>query len=103
MTLVLGRRVAGVFATKATSLALGLLTTYLLAHILGPTGRGEYYLALLIPVTLITFGQLGIPSGLTFLTGRGTSLDGLRGTGVLLAVVLAVVCVVPALGAREFL
>ena len=103
MSQVLTRRVAGVFATKATVLAIGLLTTYLLARILGPAGRGAYYLALLVPITLLTFGQLGIPSALVFQTGRGLSLDGLRTTSAFLVVVLGLACVVPALIARGFL
>lgn len=96
-------RVAGVFATKATVFALGLATTYLLARVLGPEGRGAYYLALLLPITLFTFGQLGIPSALVYLAGRGTSMDGLRTTAGVIAVLLSIACVVPALFARDLL
>ena len=103
MTAILTERVAGVFATKAVVLGLGLATTYLLARVLGPTGRGEYYLALLIPLTLTIFGQLGIPAGLTFLAGRGVPLDELRTTALMLALLLATACIVPALAARSLL
>ena len=102
MSQTLTGRVAGVFATKATVFALGLMTTYLLARVLGPDGRGAYYLALLVPITLITLGQLGIPAALTYLTGRGSSLDGLRTVSVVLAVVLSIACIVPTLLARDF-
>ncbi len=90
-------RVAGVFATKVAIFAIGLVTTFMLARVLGPSGRGAYYLAILIPTTLLTLGQLGIPSALVFLAGRGSSLDGLRTTAVALAAVLSMACVVPAL------
>jgi O-antigen/teichoic acid export membrane protein len=90
-------RVAGVFATKIVLFGIGLLTTYLLARTLGPDGRGAYYLMILLPTTLLTLGQLGIPSALVFMAGRGRSLDGLRTAAAALAILLAVATVVPAI------
>jgi O-antigen/teichoic acid export membrane protein len=103
VTHLLGRRIVSVFATRAAVFALGLLTTYLLALVLGPSGRGSYYLAVLVPATLFTVGQLGIPPALTFYAGRGASLDGLLGIAAVLATLLSLACVVPALLARDLL
>lgn len=90
-------RVAGVFATKVGTFALSLMATFLLARFLGPSGRGAYTLILLIPTTLLTIGQLGIPSALVYFTGRGRDLNELRSAAAMLLPILAVATIVPTL------
>lgn len=89
------RRVAGTFATKVVTFALGLISTVVVARLLGPAGRGEFYLLTLVPTTLLTFGQLGVPSALVFFTGRGSSLRELIRTSLALVMPFAALVVVP--------
>lgn len=84
-------RVASTFGTKTISFALGLLTTLLVARILGPEGRGVYYLAVLVPTTLITLGQFGLPSALVFFAGRGAPVTELRRASVRMVAPLSIV------------
>src|SRR6266700_1983823 len=94
---IFASRVAGVFATKVFIFALSLVTTFLLARLLGPSGRGAYTLLLLIPTTLLTFGQLGIPSALVYFSGRGRDANELRSAAAVLVPILSIATIVPTL------
>lgn len=73
-----GSRVAGVFVTRMFQFGFALLVTFALARLLGPAGRGIYYTLTLIPGTLYALATFGLPSSLTFFSGRGASLPALR-------------------------
>ncbi len=83
------RRIAGVFATRVVRFALGFATSFLLARVLGPGGRGAYYLVSLTPTTLTTMGQFGLPSAMSFFAGRGRSTRRLQAIGLLLTIGLS--------------
>ena len=71
-------RVAGVFVTRVSQFGLGLAVSLALARLLGPEGRGQYAVAILLPGTLYALATFGLPSSTTFFSGRGRSLRSLR-------------------------
>ena len=87
-------QVARVYAARVLQFGCTVAVAFLLARLLGPAGRGEYSLLLLLPSTLFALGQLGLPSALTFFAGGGRSVPSLTsaaaGVGATLAVVLVV-------------
>jgi O-antigen/teichoic acid export membrane protein len=70
-------RVAGVFVTRVSQFGLGLAVSLALARLLGPGGRGQYAVAILVPGTLYAIATFGLPSSTTFYSGRGRSLRSL--------------------------
>lgn len=95
MTMVtpFARRVAGVFATRVARFGIGFATSFLLAGMLLPEGRGQYALLVLVPGMLNALGQLGLPSAMSFFAGRGMRLSELQRLGWVLAAVLSAVLV----------
>jgi O-antigen/teichoic acid export membrane protein len=87
------RRVAGVFATRVARFGIGFATSFLLAGMLLPEGRGQYALLVLVPGMLNALGQLGLPSAMSFFAGRGMRLDQLQRLGWILTVGLSAVLV----------
>lgn len=87
------RRVAGVFATRVARFAIGFATSFLLAGMLLPEGRGEYALLVLVPGMLNALGQLGLPSAMSFFAGRGMRIDELQRLGWILTAGLSVALV----------
>jgi O-antigen/teichoic acid export membrane protein len=88
-----GARITGVFLTRIALFSIGIISSFLLARLLGPAGRGAYSVVLLVPSTLAALGQLGIPSALTYLSGRGRSLSNLLPQAFWLAAALSIVTV----------
>ncbi|MDP9271406.1 MAG: oligosaccharide flippase family protein [Chloroflexota bacterium] len=83
------RRVAGVFATRVAQFVIGFANSFLLARLLGPAGRGAFYLVTLTPTVLASVGQFGLPSALSFFSGRGRSAAALLRTALLVGIGLA--------------
>jgi O-antigen/teichoic acid export membrane protein len=88
-----GKRVAGVFATRVARVLIGMATSFLLAGMLLPEGRGQYAVLVLVPGMLNALGQFGLPSAMSFFAGRGRSVRDLQRLGWLLTVGLSVVLV----------
>jgi O-antigen/teichoic acid export membrane protein len=88
-----GRRIAGVFATRVVRFVVGFGTSFLLARILLPEGRGQFALLTLMPAMLMALGQLGLPSAMSFFAGRGRSVADLQRLGILLTAGLSLVLV----------
>jgi O-antigen/teichoic acid export membrane protein len=88
-----GSQVARVYAARVVQFGCTVAVAFLLARLLGPSGRGEYSLLLLLPSTLFALGQLGLPSALTYFAGRGRSVASLAATAAMVAAVLAIVLV----------
>jgi O-antigen/teichoic acid export membrane protein len=97
------RRIAGVFATRVVRFVLGFATSFLLARILGPSGRGAYYLVSLTPTTLATLGQFGLPSAMSFFAGRGRSTRGLQVVALFLSIGLSLALLLGTLAALPWL
>ena len=87
------KRVAGVFATRVARFGIGFGTSFLLAGMLLPEGRGQYALLVLVPGMLNAVGQLGLPSAMSFFAGRGVRIDQLQRLGLLLTLALSAVLV----------
>ncbi|MHB8958671.1 MAG: oligosaccharide flippase family protein [Candidatus Limnocylindrales bacterium] len=83
------RRIATVFTVRVSAAVIGVVNAFVLAHLLGPAGKGDFYLVQLVPSTLLVIGQLGLPSAIAYQAGRGR-MKGLAWRSVLLALSLAV-------------
>ncbi len=81
-------RVAVLFATQVFATALGIFNGLLLARLLGPSGKGQYYLVALIPGTIMVLVQLGLPQALGFYAARDQTRS-LVGKAVVLAGILS--------------
>jgi O-antigen/teichoic acid export membrane protein len=92
-----GSQVARVYAARVVQFGCTVAVAFLLARLLGPSGRGEYSLLLLLPSTLFALGQLGLPSALTFFAGSGRSVASLAMAAAIMAAVLAVLLVMGSL------
>lgn len=84
-------RVAAVFATRIATFGLGLVATVALARLLGPEGRGTYYIVLLTPTLGFAIAQLGLPAAMTFFAGRGRSIVSLRRVGLISATAMSAI------------
>jgi len=57
------------FSSQVLILGLGLITSIILARVLGPTGKGIYALIMLIPAVMLKLGSLGIEAANVYFTG----------------------------------
>lgn len=94
------QRVIETYATRIVLMGVGLVTTVVVARVLGPEGRGIYGVAVATGALGIQFGNLGLHTANVYLVARdpdslpnlaGNSLAVSFGFGGLLAVVLACV------------
>lgn len=73
-------RVALVFGAQVFSAGMGVLNGLLLARLLGPALKGEYYLIVLLPGTIMTLIQLGLPQAFGYFTARGQTRGAITAT-----------------------
>ena len=59
------------FVSSIIILAIGLATSITLARILGPEGKGIYTLAVLLPMLIVTFANLGISPATVYYVAQG--------------------------------
>jgi Membrane protein involved in the export of O-antigen and teichoic acid len=90
-------------ATRVTQFVIGFGTSFLMARLLGPDGRGVYYLVVLTPSMLFALGQFGLPSAVSFFAGRGRSGRSLQRLSLVLAGVLAAALLAATIPAVPFL
>jgi len=57
------------FSSQILILALGLVTSIILARVLGPTGKGIYALTILIPAVMLKLGSLGVEAANVYFVG----------------------------------
>jgi O-antigen/teichoic acid export membrane protein len=67
-------KVVGTFATRICVLALGLVTTILVARILGPEGRGIFAIAIAATAMGVQFGNFGLHASNTYYLSRQPDL-----------------------------
>ena len=73
-------------------LAFGLVTSIIIARILGPEGRGVYALCILFPFIIVTFANLGIvPATAYLLASRRFPPRQVLGGNILLSAVLSMI------------
>jgi O-antigen/teichoic acid export membrane protein len=82
-------RVAVLFGTQVFGAAVGIINGILLARLLGPAGKGDYYLLVLVPATAMVLLQLGLPQAFGFFTARSQTLGMVTKSMVLTAVLSA--------------
>ncbi len=94
------RKVVETFATRVTLIGLGLLTSIVVARILGPERRGIFSVAMTLGAIATQFGNIGLHVSNTFLVARnprtlpalvGNSLAVGMGAGLFLALTIWVV------------
>ena len=71
-------RVVVMFATQALVAAVGVINGIFLARLLGPSGKGDYYLLILLPTTMMVVLQLGLPQAFQYFAARGQTLGLIR-------------------------
>jgi O-antigen/teichoic acid export membrane protein len=77
-------RVLVFFLTQVVTAGLVLFNGFFIARLIGPSGKGDYYLLTFVPLTLMVLGQLGLPQAFTFFSARDQT-RGLITRGLLLA------------------
>jgi O-antigen/teichoic acid export membrane protein len=68
------RKVAETFGTRILLIGIGLVTSVIVARILGPEGRGLYAVAATIGAIGVQFGNLGLHASNTYYLARDRSL-----------------------------
>lgn len=68
------RKVAETFATRILLIGIGLLTSVIVARILGPEGLGLYAMAVVISVIGVQFANLGLHASNTYYVARDRKL-----------------------------
>jgi len=58
------------FITRVLQLFIGIGTSIIIARVLGPQGKGIYSLAILLPMLIINFGNLGVGQASIFYIGK---------------------------------
>jgi O-antigen/teichoic acid export membrane protein len=81
-------RVGVLFGTQVFGAGVGIVNGILLARLLGPAAKGEYYLLILVPSTVMVLIQLGLPQAFGYFSARGQTL-GMLGKSLVLTAVLS--------------
>jgi O-antigen/teichoic acid export membrane protein len=95
--------VVTIFATKIAQFVMGAATIFLIGRLLGSGRLGEYNLLLVWIGMLFAFGQLGMPSAMTFMAGRGGSVKSLERIALGLTAAISVTITLVSLAALPFL
>lgn len=64
-------RVLVLFLAQVLTAGLGIFNGFFLARLIGPSGKGDYYLLTFLPPTLMVLCQLGLPPAFGFFSARG--------------------------------
>ncbi len=59
------------FGTQVLGAGVGVINGFLLARLLGPAGKGDYYILVLVPSTAMVLLQLGLPQAFGYFAARG--------------------------------
>jgi O-antigen/teichoic acid export membrane protein len=83
-------RVVVLMVGQVVASGIGIVNGFLFAKLLGPAAKGDYFLLVLPPATMMVFVQLGLPSALGFYAARGQT-NGILGKSIVLATLLSLV------------
>lgn len=87
-----------VLSTKVLSMFLGTVSSVILARTLGPAGRGQLALYVLIPGLLINLGSLGVHEAtIYYLGGKRYGLDQVFSSNLFLALGLGIIYLITAI------
>jgi O-antigen/teichoic acid export membrane protein len=67
-------RVVVLFGTQVFGAAVGIVNGILLARLLGPAAKGDYYILIILPATTMVLIQLGLPQAFGFFAARGQTV-----------------------------
>jgi len=82
------------FATRALTVAFGVVISIIIARVLGPEGKGIYSLALLLPGLLVTFANLGINQATVFYVAKKSyPAKEILGNNILLTVLISALAI----------
>jgi O-antigen/teichoic acid export membrane protein len=96
---VFAKDTALTLTARVAGLTLALLSSIVIARALGPEGTGVYTLAILFPLLIITFTNLGIgPATVYYVAQEKYSLREVLGNNVLLSAVIGTVATLVGLG-----
>lgn len=80
--------------TQGINFVFGLVTSVIVARILGPEGKGVYSLAILLPTFLVYFTNLGIGHATVYYLGKGKYAPGVVfGNNILYTIVISVLAI----------
>jgi len=85
-------RVVIVFLTQVFGAGVGVINGFLIARLLGPAAKGDYYLLVLVPATVMVLIQLGLPQAFGFYAARGR-MAGLVAKTIVLTVLLSALAI----------
>ncbi len=96
---VFAKDTALTLTARVAGLTLALLSSIVIARALGPEGTGVYTLAILFPLLIITFTNLGVgPATVYYVAQEKYSLREVLGNNVLLSAVIGTVATLVGLG-----
>jgi len=64
-------RAAALFGSQVFGAGLSVVNGIMLARVLGPAAKGDYYILVLMPATALVLLQLGLPQAFGFFAARG--------------------------------
>lgn len=80
--------------TQGIIFLFGLVTSVIIARILGPEGKGVYSLAILLPTFLVYFTNLGIGHATVYYLGKGKYSPGVVfGNNILYTIVISILAI----------
>jgi O-antigen/teichoic acid export membrane protein len=95
-------RVVILFFAQIATLGIGVFNSFFFARILGPAGKGDYALVLLVPTSIMILIQFGLARALGFYTARGQT-RGIVARALLLAAIISSLAFVIAVAALPLL
>jgi len=83
------------FTARVFILLLGIVTSIIIARVLGPEGKGIYTLAILLPTLLMTFTNLGIGSASVYYIGKKKySLIEIFGCNIIFSILVSIFVII---------
>jgi O-antigen/teichoic acid export membrane protein len=80
-------RVAILLFAQIISTGINVFNSFFFARLLGPAGKGDYYVLLLVPNAIVVLVQFGLPAALSFYTARGQTRGIVRQALLLAAII----------------
>jgi O-antigen/teichoic acid export membrane protein len=81
-------RIAILLVAQIITTGINVFNSFFLAKLLGPAGKGDYYLLVLVPTTMMVVIQFGLARALGFYTARGQT-KGIVARALVLAIVIS--------------
>ena len=83
------------FTTRISQLLLGIVTSIIIARVLGPEGKGIYALAILLPMFLINFTNFGIgPASVYYIGKKKYSPLEIFGSNVIFSILVSIFAII---------